>query len=169
MKKQTIRQFFTFLEKKEKRNLPFLYKVIFSPESLTKEDLLVDGNLILGDISIKTLPGGLIVKGYLDLENSLIEFLPEKLTVHGSLILTNAVALKELPDNLTVEMDLWIDHTYIMDVPKNLRVEEDLLVGNSNILAKYGTVEAVEKAIQGKGGYVGGRVLETFDREDGDF
>lgn len=169
MKKQTVKQFFEFLEKKEKTESPFLFRLVFSPESFGKENFIYDGNLELDSVSIETLPENLTVKGVLDLENSLIRHLPKKLVVEDSLVLSNAVALKELPDRLTVGRDLWLDDTYIMDVPRNLKVERDLFVGRSNILAKYGTMEAVGEAIRRKGGYVGGQVLDIFNREDGEF
>lgn len=169
MKKQTVKQFFEFLEKREKAILPFLYKLILSPETLTEEELTVEQDLDLTNIDIDTLPEGLTVKGVLDLENSLIKYLPVNLTIEESLVLSNAIALKELPDRLTVGRDLWLDDTYIMDVPRNLKVERDLFVGRSNILAKYGTMEAVGEAIRRKGGYVGGQVLDIFNREDGEF
>lgn len=169
MKKQTVKQFFEFLEKKEKTESPFLFRLVFSPESFGKKNFIYDGNLELDSVSIETLPENLTVKGVLDLENSLIRHLPKKLVVEESLVLSNAVAVRELPDNLVVGRDLWLDFTYIEDIPKNLQVGGTIFVGNSNILAKYGSIEAIKEAILKKGGHIGEAIMDLFNREDGNF
>ena len=55
--------------------------------SLPNELKLINGNLILTDTKIKSLPRGLIVNGHLVLEGSLIKDLPEDLTVTKDLYL----------------------------------------------------------------------------------
>lgn len=163
MKKQTVKQFFEFLEKREKAIPPFLYKLILSPETLTEEELTVEGDLDLWGIDIKRLPEGLKVKGSLGLEDSIIEDLPEGLEVGGSIHLMNTASLKRLPDNLTVGRSLHIDFTYFEDVPVNLKIKGNLHARNSKLIRKYG--KDLRKEIEIKGGYVKGWIW-GWEEED---
>jgi len=76
-----IYNLFKFLEDKKGKKIPLRAKLIHAPETLTKEDLNV--------------------KGDLDLQYSLISSLPDNLTVKGLLVL-RSTQISSLPDNLTV-------------------------------------------------------------------
>ena len=110
MKKETIRKIFDFLEKEENRKKPFIYKLTFN-ELITKEELVVDGDLNLRDSKIESLPEGLKVGRVLDLANSNIKTLPEGLEVRRSLWLLGCWGLTSLPKGLKVGGSLYIYKT----------------------------------------------------------
>ena len=102
MGSETIYNLFKFIEdKKPQYKLPFKVKFIYDPNSLTKEDLDVKGNLNLNNISIQSLPDGLKVEGSLSLADTPIQSLPNDLKVGRSLWLTNT-PIQSLPNNLKV-------------------------------------------------------------------
>lgn len=102
---------FKFIEdKRPKYKVPFEVKLIHAPESLTKEDLNVKGNLNLTNTPIQSLPNGLKVKGALYLDEAKIESLPNGLVVGRSLILSNT-PIQHLPKDLVVGRNLWLDNT----------------------------------------------------------
>ena len=80
---------FKFIEdKKPQYKTPFKVKFIYAPETLTKEELNVKGNLdLIGASQIKSLPDDLKVGGYLDLVGAPIQYLPNNLKVGGYLVL----------------------------------------------------------------------------------
>ena len=82
-----IYNLFKFLEDKKGKPIPFEVKLIHAPETLTKEDLNVKGNLNLRDTKISSLPDNLTVGGYLYLDSTKISSLPDNLTVKGNLYL----------------------------------------------------------------------------------
>jgi hypothetical protein len=110
VKKETIRKIFDFLEKEENRKKPFIYKLTFN-ELITKEELVVDGDLNLRDSKIESLPEGLKVGRVLDLANSNIKTLPEGLEVRRSLWLLGCWGLTSLPKGLKVGGSLYIYKT----------------------------------------------------------
>lgn len=167
MKKQVIKQLFEFLEKKEKVEPPFFYKLLVSPETFTEKDLTIEGNLDLWRVDVKSLPEGLKVKGYLGLEDCVLEYLPDNLEVGGSLFLINAASLKKLPDNLTVGYNLHLDYTHFEDVPVNLKVGGYINAGFSKLLRNYG--EDLRREIERNGGSVGGEVKGIQDEESTEY
>ena len=134
MKKETVKKFFEFLEKREQR-INWRAKFRFSPESLP-ERLVVDVNLDLSDLPIISLPEGLKVGGFLDLSSSLIKYLPEGLEVGGSLYLTGT-SIQTLPKGLKVGGSLWI-----RDTP----------------LFREHTKEEIRKMVEDGGGYIKRRI-----------
>ena len=115
---------FKFIEdKKPQYKLPFKVKLIHAPETLTKEDLNVKGDLYLGDTPIQSLPNGLEVEGDLDLSYAPIQ---------------------SLPDNLTVRGDLWLNVTPIQSLPNGLKVGGDLLLYETPLSKKYTTEEQLK-------------------------
>ena len=79
---------FKFIESKyPKYKTPFIVKLL-SLSNLTDEDLIVQGNLDLTNIKIKSLPNGLVIQGNLDLVNSDIYDLPKDLKVEGYVDIT---------------------------------------------------------------------------------
>jgi len=112
MKKETLKRIFDFLEKKENKNPPFKWKLIFN-EPLTKEELTIDGDLDLAFSQITSLPEGLEVKGNLDLSSTNITSLPEGLFVWGNLSLSDCKKITRLPEGLKVELNLYIGDTLL--------------------------------------------------------
>jgi len=85
---KAIYNLFKFIEdKKPQYKPPFKVKLIHAPETLTKEDLNVKGDLDLNDTPIQSLPSGLKVKDDLDLRDTNITKLPPDLQVGDDLIL----------------------------------------------------------------------------------
>jgi len=105
-----IYNLFKFLEDKKGKKIPFKLKLIHAPETLTKEDLNVKGDLFLRNTKISSLPDNLTVGGFLSLMGTKISSLPDNLTVGGYLSLINT-PISSLPDNLTVGGDLYLDQT----------------------------------------------------------
>ena len=101
---------FKFIEDKRGYKIPFKFKLVYDPNSLTKEDLNVKSDLDLRNIPIKSLPDGLKVGGYLDLRGTNIKELPNDLKVKGSLDLNNT-PIQSLPNGLEVEGNLWLKNT----------------------------------------------------------
>jgi hypothetical protein len=115
MEKETIRKIFNFLEKEENRKKPFIYKLTFN-ELITKEELVVDGDLDLSNFKITSLPEGLKVGRVLDLTDSDIETLPEGLEVGHSLWLAGCWGLTSLPKGLKVGGNLYIYRTKFTEI-----------------------------------------------------
>jgi len=87
---------FKFIEdKRPEYKVPFKLKLIHDPESITKEELNIKGNLWLSNTPIQSLPKGLKVKGNLDLIGSLIQSLPDGLEVGGHLDLVGTPLSKK--------------------------------------------------------------------------
>ena len=75
--KPNIYNFFKFLNQKEQRPIPFRIKLIYTPETLTPQELNVKGSLNLYNTPITSLPKGLTVGDWLDLSNTPITSLPK--------------------------------------------------------------------------------------------
>ena len=90
-----IYNFFKFLKDKEGRPIPFKIKLIYTPETITPEDLDVKGFLDLENTKITSLPDDLQVKGNLYLKNASITSLPKGLKVGGNLYLANTPLAKK--------------------------------------------------------------------------
>ena len=99
MNKETLKRIFDFLEEKEGHKVPFLWK-LFNNIPLTKEELIVKGDLNLEDSEIKSLPQGLTIEGDLFLYHSRVE-LPKGLKVNGNLSLIGP-NVTSLPKGLEV-------------------------------------------------------------------
>ena len=99
MKKETLKGVFDFLEEKEGQKIPFLWKLL-NNIPLTKEDLIVKGDLNLEDSEITSLPEGLTIEGDLFLYHSRVE-LPKGLKVNGNLSLIGP-NVTSLPKGLEV-------------------------------------------------------------------
>jgi hypothetical protein len=108
MKKETLKRVFDFLEEKEGQKIPFLWKLL-NNIPLTKEDLIVKGDLNLEDSEITSLPEGLTIEGDFFFYHSPVE-LPKGLKVgnHLSLIGPN---ITSLPKGLEVLGWLFITDT----------------------------------------------------------
>jgi len=154
--KPHIYNFFKFLNQREQRPIPFKAKLIYTPETLTPQELNVKGDLDLSNTPITSLPEGLTVDGWLDLTNTEITFLPkEGLTVGRNLWLRNT-KITSLPKGLTVGGSLDLTNTKITSLPEDLKVEYNLYLANAP-LAKQTKREI--RAMIGPNGYINGKII----------
>ena len=96
-----VYNFFKFLEDKTGKELPLKAKIMYAPETIGKEELIVKGDLELQDSTTQVLPYNLNVEGTLYLDRTPIKTLPKNLKVgkHLSLSSTN---VEKLPADLEV-------------------------------------------------------------------
>jgi hypothetical protein len=126
-----IKNFFDFLRDKEKRTPPFVYRLVYEPESLESHDLFIDDNLdVEGVAELKQLPDGLTIAGYLDVEGTGLTSLPNNLRVKGSLF-ANSLPLKELPRGLKVGVQLYLNRTQITTLPRDIEVRGGLRIAKT--------------------------------------
>jgi len=152
-----INNFFKFLKDKDGKEPPILYKLLYDQESLTPEDLRVEGDLNLNDTKITSIPKGLEVWGFLDLENTNISSLPDNLTVGTYLGLEDS-KIVSLPDNLYVGSGLYIQYTNINSIPNNLKVGGSLYMLDTPLAGRY-TKDEIRRIIEDKGGWVKGDIV----------
>ena len=132
-----IYNLFKFIEsKRPEYRTPLKFKLIHAPETITPEELHVDGDLNLADSKITSLPAGLQVGGYLNLHGTKIESLPTGLHVVGSLDLRR---------------------TPIASLPAGLHVGGFLNLKDTKIAEKY-SAEEIRKMIEDTGGSVKGAI-----------
>lgn len=126
MEKEIVRKIFDFLENKENKKHKdrdnFIWKLKFN-EPLTKDDLVVNGDLDLTDSTLKSLPDNLEVKGGMLTRFSRIEELPKGLKVGGTLDLSYS-RIKNIPDDIKIGNSLYLHNTKITSLP------EGLVIGN---------------------------------------
>jgi hypothetical protein len=126
---------FQFIESRySKYRMPLRVKILNFPNTVTKEDLNVKGDLDLsgGGTKITTIPNGLRVSGDLILNSSPITKLPEDLWVGKNLELINT-SITELPHRLYVGRNLNLSETKITTLPANLTVKGDLRLNKTPI------------------------------------
>jgi len=111
MKKETLKSIFNFIEEKEARKTPFLWKLL-NDGTFTEDELYIEDSLDLSGTKIRTLPKGL--------------------KVGGSLYLTNCTSLTSLPDGLHVGGLLNLVYTKIRTLPKGLKVGGALIIVRTN-------------------------------------
>lgn len=144
---------FNFISsKKPEYKTPFKAKLIYDPESITKDDLTIKGNIDFHNTKITSLPNNLTVKGEINLQNSSITSLPDNLTVGKGLILSYT-KITSLPDNLTVGRYLGLYGIPITSIPNNLKVKGYLDLKNTPLSKKY-SADEIRKMIEDKGGNV---------------
>jgi hypothetical protein len=132
MKKEALKRIFDFLEEKENHNIPFLWKLI-NNEPLTKEELIVKGNLNLKGSKITSLPEGLEVGGSLSLIGLAITSLPKSLKVDGTIYLKDS-KITSLPEGFKVGRDLSLfGCEQITSLPKGLKVGGNLDLRHTKI------------------------------------
>ena len=150
----TIYNLFKFIEdKKPQYKLPFKVKFIYDPNSLTKEDLNVKGDLNLAGLEITSLPEGLKVGGSLFIDNTKITSLPEGLKVGDALNLART-NITSLPEGLKVGGVLNLSRTNITSLPEGLKVGSYLSIYNTP-LEKY-TDDELREMI--KPGFIKGKI-----------
>lgn len=148
--------FLKFLQDKKGKDIPLKFKILFTPESITDEDLTTEESLDLSFSELPSLPDNLNIGGSLLLRGSTLEQLPKNLRVGLSLSLPNT-SIKELPDDLRVGFNLDIQLTPIKRIPYNLRIGNNFWIGGSKLDEYYADWEVAEM-IKEKGGYIKGKV-----------
>jgi hypothetical protein len=108
MEKEALKRIFEFIEKEEGHKVPFLWK-LFNNIPLTKEELIVKGDLNLEDSEITSLPEGLTIEGDFFFYHTPVE-LPKGLKVGGHLSLIGP-NVTSLPKGLEVLGWLFITDT----------------------------------------------------------
>ena len=119
---------FQFIESRySKYRMPLRVKILNFPNTLTKKDLIVNGDLDLGGsgTTITEIPAGLRVSGDLILNAAPITKLPADLWVGKNLELIRT-AITELPVGLHVGRDLDLSESRIKSLPVNFTVNGDL-------------------------------------------
>jgi len=110
---KTIVKLFRFIESKYPQyRMPLALKLLHFPDTITKDDLNVDGSLYLSGTQIQSLSAGLRVGGYLSLRNTQIQSLPADLQVGGYLDLSGT-QIQSLPADLRVGGNLFLSGTPI--------------------------------------------------------
>ena len=131
MEKETMKKIFDFLQKKEnkkhKNRDTFIWKLKFG-DPLTKEDLIVNGDVNMEYSDVESLPEGLHVNGDLSLFGSEIKSLPKDLYVSENLYVGYCDNITSLPEGLYVGGNLSIAKTNISSLPKGLKVEGFLFI-----------------------------------------
>ena len=155
MEKETLKKIFDFIKTKDNRNIPFMWK-LENNEPITKEDLIIKGDLDFSESEIKSLPKGLEVGGNLYLTCSLINSLPEGLKVGGNLSLFDCANITSLPEGLKVGRNLDLGATNITSLPRGLKVEGYIDLNGSK-LTRYADDE-LRKMV--KPGYIKGRIIK---------
>ena len=112
MKKEVLKRIFEFLEEKENKNPPFIWKYE-NNLPLTKEELNVEGDLSLARSNIESLPEGLKVGRDLDIFGSKITSLPKGLEV-GRFLDIRDTKITSLPKGLELGSSLYIRHTALV-------------------------------------------------------
>ena len=181
MNKENLNLLFDFIQNKEGKQIPLLWKWK-NNIPLTKKDLNIKGDLNLSETPIESLPNGLVVSGdlilseceslrslpeglkvggSLDLSYSLhLDSLPNGLVVGGDLILSGCESLDSLPEGLKVGGYLHLDNSDVYELPKGLEVGGDLIVANSG-LEEYSD-KKLRKMIQP--GFIKGKIF--YNDED---
>lgn len=154
MKKETVKKFFEFLDRKENKTAHTTV-FVFSPETIPK-GFVVEGDLDLKYTSIQYLPEGLMVRGDLDLMYTSIQSLPKILTVRGSLNLQET-PIQSLPKGLSVGRSLRLTRSSIQSLPEELAVGMSLYLGDTPLSRKY-TQGEIQRMIESTGGYVRGKI-----------
>ena len=165
MKTETIENILTFLKEKEGHELPKAWIDLIKKLKLIQElenhpdgtQYKHRGSLDLRDSTIRKLPNDLHVTGYLDLGDcKQLTELPNNLYVGIDLFL-DKTNIEKLPDNLYVGDDLYLCGTNITTLPDNLYVGVDLDIFNTPIAKKYSN-EEIREMITSKGGTLIGKI-----------
>jgi hypothetical protein len=139
MDNNTLKNIFEFLERAEGMEVPKLFNLIEKLENHPEGTRYKHkGNLVLKNSKITKLPNDLYVEGWLDL--------------------TNCKQLTELPDNLYVGNDLFLNQTNITNIPNKLYVEAYLWIGGTPLANKY-KIEDIRKMITSTGSVVKGPIF----------
>jgi len=138
MEKETLKNIFYFLEEKENKSAPFIWK-LKNNEPFTENEITIKGHLRLARTNITSLPKGLNVLGYLDLigcEN--LKSIQEGLYVREDLYLGGCINFESLPNDSFVGGDMHLFNCRnITELPNGLKVEGSLFIYGTPLAKKY--------------------------------
>lgn len=157
--KEHIKNFFKFLNEKEKKHYPFLVRITYFPETLEEDDLVHDGKLMIGlSYHHIILPKGLTINGNLEKfghdkiiqisENVKINgnahlreinelILGDNITIMGHLVIDSIKNVNKLPNNLKVMGSLFMRNTNIEELPNDIYVGQHLFIQGSLLARKH--------------------------------
>jgi hypothetical protein len=115
-----IKNFFLFLEEKEKKEISNKIKFTFFNDELTNDDLTINGYVDFTLSPFKKLPNNMRINGYLDLSGSSIETLPENLFIKEGLNL-NGTKVYEFPDSINLNGNLRMGVNKFITTPKDVK------------------------------------------------
>jgi hypothetical protein len=128
MDNTTLKNIFDFLEEKENKNKPFVWKLM-NNETFTDDELNIKGDLDLFEENITYIPEGLKVEDNLNLSSCKhLKSLPDNLYVGGELNL-EGTNIKQIPKGLYVGGDFRLVALKIKSLPKDLNVDGGLDLG----------------------------------------
>lgn len=173
MKKETVNKFVEFLKKRENRELPFVTKLMFFPESIDWNSPVATTTIDFSDR---------VLEDFIEDEVEILYRLPENLTIDGDLVIMYT-PFTELPKKLKISGDLYIGGTAISKlpdnlhvgrcdaqtsslsmIPRNLKIEKDFLLSDTPLSKRY-KKEEIKKMIEDRGGYVKGMIFVTWEEE----
>ena len=89
VKELHMKAFFNFLEKKAGKKPPIVFDLLYNPENIGKDDILVNRSFELNNPKATFLPDNLIVWNRVDIAGSSIDDIPKNLRISGNLIAWN--------------------------------------------------------------------------------
>jgi len=155
IKQKTVYNFFKFLEDKRGEKMPFLFKLVLDPESISKKELYIEDNLDIEGVPVKKLPNNLKIEGAIVMHRAKIKTLPDDIEV-GLGVYASYSELEYLPNNLHTE-DVICNGSKLQDIPYNFKLDGTFNVSNTPLSKKY-TEEEIRKLIEDRGGYVKGEI-----------
>jgi hypothetical protein len=132
MEEKNIKNFFSFIEEKEKKGIPDLVELFYFPEKWDKnKKYLIEGRLRINEHQcIKKLPNNLTVHGNFNIDDSNITELPENLTIYGYFSIENTL-IESLPQGLKFIFNesslnpLGTKHIFIFNTPLSEKYSDD--------------------------------------------
>jgi hypothetical protein len=173
-----IYNLFDFIQKKHAEySIPSKVKFIYDSDSLTSNDLYIDGDLNFSSKKLTTLPDNLTVTGNMNItgtsitklgnsltvgkhlsvyNNPLLESIPLNLKVKGQISFVKS-KITEIPDNFRCNNTFIVSGTGLNKIPNNLYVNGDFILYDTPIAQQY-TADEIKKLIKSLGGYIKGKI-----------
>lgn len=174
------KNFFEFLNKKEKRKMPFDYLFQYEPDELN--GYVLDHKLVdFKGKKFKKLPDNLTINGNLMFHECILPKLPENLKVNGELLILGGdfkeithttffiknkitildSGLKKIPDNWKINFSMSLSKNKIKELPKNLEVGNSLWLDNN-------LIENIPENLKVKGflNLINNPIAEKYSKEE---
>ena len=160
MKTETIEKIFKFLEKKEGKEIPLNWNLIERLETYPDgTQFIYYDHLDLSDSNITKLPDDLYVAGLLNVRNSKLIETPFHLYVVNTLILSYNKELIKISDKTHVGYDLDLRGCIkLRELPNDLFVGHDLYIQETPLAEKY-TDDEIYGIIENNGGQIRGKII----------
>lgn len=171
MKKEIVKKFFEFLEKREKQEFPLpAYGTIlevpkklkvkgdvdiferYGDDQIFPEELEVGGDFAAFTNPKNPLPRVLKASGHITFQRLHRQtILPE--TMQGTSIAFIDCDITQIPDNLTFPMFISIEGSTVAEIPKNMKTDGVFYCANTPLSRKF-TAEEIKALITNRGGSV---------------